>query len=151
MAGDALQALWAEPRPPRPPARVWRDWVIVAVVVLWSAVEALFREDVAWRPIALTVAVIIALTLLWRRTHPLAAIAITFGKLTVIDVARTFAAEHAGFLWSIAASLVLPYSLFRWRAGREAGIGLGVLLTWLGSDRRQEPPGPPSRGAGCTR
>jgi signal transduction histidine kinase len=128
-------------RPPRPPARVWRDWVIVAVVVLWSAVEAMFREDVAWRPIALTVAVIIALTLLWRRTHPLAAIAITFGTLTVIDVARIFAAEHAGLLWSIAASLVLPYSLFRWRAGREAGIGLGVLLTWLAVTSVADPTG----------
>jgi membrane protein DedA with SNARE-associated domain len=47
---------------------VWRDWVLVAVVVLWSAVEAMFREDVAWRPVALTVVVVIALTLLWRRT-----------------------------------------------------------------------------------
>jgi hypothetical protein len=47
MAGNALQALWAEPRPPHPPVRVWRDWVLVAAVVLWSAVEAMFREDVA--------------------------------------------------------------------------------------------------------
>jgi signal transduction histidine kinase len=27
--------------------------------------------------------------------------------------------------------LVLPYSLFRWGAGREAAIGLGVILVWL--------------------
>ena len=98
---------------------MWRDWVLVAVVVLWSAVEAMFREDVAWRPVALTVVVVIAL--LWRRTHPLAATSVAFGTLTVVDVARIFAAEHNGLLWSIAASLVLPYSLFRWGAGREAG------------------------------
>jgi hypothetical protein len=73
MAGNALQALWAEPRPPHPPVRVWRDWVLVAVVVLWSAVEAMFREDVAWRPVALTVVVVIALAccgdapILWPR------------------------------------------------------------------------------------
>jgi hypothetical protein len=121
MAGKALQALWAEPRPPHPPVRVWRDWVLVAVGVSWSAVEAMFREDVAWRPVALTVVVVIALALLWRRTHPLAAISVAFGTLTVVDVARIFAAEHNGLLWSIAASLVLPYSLFRGRAGREAG------------------------------
>lgn len=95
--------------------------MLVAVVVLWSAVEAMFREDVAWRPVALTVVVVIALTLLWRRTHPLAAISVAFGTLTVVDAARIFAAEHNGLLWSIAASLVLPYSLFRGGAGREAG------------------------------
>src|SRR4051812_26364260 len=50
------------------------------------------------------------------RTHPLAAISVAFGTLTVVDVARIFAAEHNGLLWSIAASLVLPYSLFRWGA-----------------------------------
>jgi hypothetical protein len=121
MAGKALQALWAEPRPPHPPVRGWRDWVLVAVVVLWSAVEAMFREDVAWRPVALTVVVVIALALSWRRTHPLAVISVACGTLTVVDVARIFAAEHNGLLWSIAASLVLPYSLFRGRAGREAG------------------------------
>jgi hypothetical protein len=77
MAGNALQALWAEPRPPHPPARVWRDWVLVAVVVLWSAAETVLRADVAWRPLALT--------LLWRRTHPLAAITVAFGTLTAAD------------------------------------------------------------------
>jgi hypothetical protein len=55
--------------------------------------------------------------------------------------ARIFAAEHNGLLWSIAASLVLPYSLFRWGAGREAGIGLGVLLTWLAVTSVADPTG----------
>ncbi len=96
VAGNILQALWAEPRPPHPPVRVWRDWVLVAVVVLWSAVEAMLREDVAWRPVALTVVVVIALALLWRRTHPLAAISVAFGMLTVVGVARISAAEHNG-------------------------------------------------------
>jgi hypothetical protein len=149
MAGNALQALWAEPRPPHPPVRVWRDWVLVAVVVLWSAVEAMFREDVAWRPVALTVVVVIALALSWRRTHPLAAISVAFGTLTVVDVARIFAAEHNGLLWSIAASLVLPYSLLRWGAGREAGIGLGVLLTWLAVTSVADPTGAASHQDPC--
>jgi hypothetical protein len=64
---------------------VWRDWVLVAVVVLWSAAETVLRADVAWRPLALTVAVLVALTLLWRRTHPLAAITVAFGTLTAAD------------------------------------------------------------------
>jgi signal transduction histidine kinase len=78
---------------------------------------------------------------LWRRTHPLAATSVAFGTLTVVDVARIFAAEHNGLLWSIAASLVLPYSLLRWGAGREAGIGLGVLLTWLAVTSVADPTG----------
>ena len=39
----------------------------------------LLREDVAWPPVTLTVGVVLALTLLWRRTHPLAAVAVAFG------------------------------------------------------------------------
>src|SRR3954451_23631859 len=141
MAGDAPQALWVEPRPAHPPVRVWREWGLVAAVVLWAGVGTMLREGVAWRPVALTVAVVVALTLLWRRTHPLAAISVAFGTLTVVDAARIFAAEHNGLLWSIAVSLVLPYSLFRWGAGREAVIGLGVLLTWLAVTNVADPTG----------
>ena len=88
-----------------------------------------------------TVVVVIAFAPLWRRTHPLAAMSVAFGTLTVVDVARIVAAEHNGLLWSMAASLVLPHSLFRWGAGREAGIGLGVLLTWLGVTSVADPTG----------
>jgi len=27
--------------------------------------------------------------------------------------------------------LVLPYALLRWGAGREAALGLGIILIWL--------------------
>ena len=128
---NALRALWAEPRPERPPARVWRDWVLLGVLLAWSVLEALLREDLAWRPVALGASVVVALALLWRRTHPLAAVLIAFGVLTTIDVVRVLAANENGLLWSISGALVLPYSLFRWGAGREAGVGLGVTLGWL--------------------
>lgn len=42
-------------------------------------------------------------------------------------------------LLSIAPLLVLPYSLFRWGAGREAAIGLGVILAWLGVTHVADP------------
>ncbi len=131
MVGNALRALWAEPRPPQPPVRVWRDWALVAVLVSWSVLETVLREDLAWRPVALTVGLVVALTLLWRRTHPLAAVLAAFGVLTAIDVARILAANETGPVLSIAGVLVLPYSLFRWGAGREATIGLGAILAWL--------------------
>ncbi|MHA6783120.1 histidine kinase [Pseudonocardia saturnea] len=131
MVGSNLRAWWAEPRPPHPPARVWRDWALVAVVVSWSVVETVLRQDLAWwRPVVLTVSVVIALALLWRRTHPLGAVAAAFGALIAFDLARIFAIDGTG-LNSIAAVLVLPYSLFRWGAGREAAIGLGMILVWL--------------------
>ncbi len=130
MVGHGVRALLVEPRPQHPPVRAWRDWALLAVVMSWSLAETVLGEELTWRPAALGVSVVIALTLLWLRTHPLAAVAIAFGTLIAFDVARILGFDATG-LWSIAASLLLPYSLFRWGAGREAAIGLGVILTWL--------------------
>ena len=136
---DGLRALWNEPRPPQPPAPVWRDRALVAVVVSWSVVETLLREDLAWGPVMLTVTTLIALSLLWRRAHPLGAVAAGFGTLIAFDVARILAAVDTTGLLSIAAVLVLPYSLFRWGAGREAAVGLGLILAWLPITHVAEP------------
>lgn len=130
MAVNALRSLWLEPRPPKPPARGWRDWLLAAALITWSAVEVLVRDETAWRPLVFTVSVVVALSLLWRRSHPLAVVAVVFGTLTAFDVARALAVDAAG-LSSIAAVLVLPYALFRWGAGREAALGLGIVLGWL--------------------
>ncbi len=141
--GNALRALWAEPRPEGPPTRVWRDWALLGVLLTWSVLEALFREEVVWRPVAVVVTVAVLVPLLWRRTHPFGAVVVAFGILTAFDVARILAEVSSasaplvgrtieyGMLWSIAGVLVLPYSLFRWGAGREVGIGLGIILVWL--------------------
>jgi hypothetical protein len=149
MLRNVLQALWGEPRPDRPPVRVWRDWALLGVLLAWSVLEALFREDLlllllpiiqgksalfiglVWRPVAVVVTVAVLLTLLWRRTHPFATVVAAFGILTAFDVVRILATIENGLLWSIAGVLVLPYSLFRWGSGREAGTGLGVILAWL--------------------
>lgn len=138
---DGLRALWNEPRPPQPPAPVWRDRALVAAVVSWSVVETLLREDLAWGPVMLTVTTLIALSLLWRRAHPLGAVAAGFGTLIAFDVARILAAVDTTGLLSIAAVLVLPYSLFRWGAGREAAVGLGLILAWLPITFVAEPKG----------
>jgi len=89
------------------------------------------ETDLVWRPVAVVVTVAVLLPLLWRRTHPFAAAMAAFGIFLAFDVARIFAGIEEGLLWSVAGILVLPYSLFRWGAGREAGIGLGVILVWL--------------------
>lgn len=129
--GNVLRALWAEPRPAGPPTRVWRDWALLGGLLIWSALETLFRDDVVWRPVAVVVTVAVLLPPLWRRTHPFGAVMVAFGILTAFDLVRVLAGIEPGLLWSIAGAVVLPYSLFRWGTGREAGIGLGAILVWL--------------------
>jgi signal transduction histidine kinase len=131
MVRNAVRALWAEPRPSRPPVRVWRDWALLGVLVPWSVLDGTLREDVAWPPVTVTVGVVLALTLLWRRTNPLAAVAAAFGFLITVDVATIIAAAEPATPWSTVCVLLLPYSLFRWGAGREAAIGLVIILAWL--------------------
>ena len=75
----ALRSLWAEPGVPDPPARVWRDWVLVGALLVSAVVEGVARPDVVWRPVAIAFAVVTVLTLLWRRTHPLAMVSVPFG------------------------------------------------------------------------
>ncbi len=147
MAGSVLGALWAEPRPAPPPVRVWRDWALVGVLVVWSIAETLLREDRTWWPVVLTVSLVVAACLLWRRTHPLAAVAVAFGTLMVFDVARILAVDATG-LNSIAALLVLPYALLRWGAGREAAGGLGIILVWLAVTHVADPTVPAEVVAG---
>jgi signal transduction histidine kinase len=142
-----LAALWAEPRPDRPPARVWRDWALVAVLVAGSFVEMLLREDKAWAPLVVSVSLVVAACLLWRRTSPLAAVAVAFGALLAFDIARIVAVDATG-LQSIAGVLVLPYALLRWGAGREAALGLGIILIWLPVTLVVDPTSPAERVAG---
>jgi hypothetical protein len=100
------------------------------VVLAGSALEVVLREDRSWLAIALAPSVVIALSLLWRRTRPLAAVTVAFGTLIAFELARIVAIDVTG-LNSIAAALVLSYALLRWGAGREAVLGLGAILVWL--------------------
>ena len=156
MVTNSLRALLSEPRPAQPPVRVWRDWALLGVAVAASLIEAALRPNRTWlagspnpegvlAPLqgvelltALAVSIVVALCVLWRRTHPLAAVAVAFGTLIVFDVARIVASDATG-LSGIAVALVLPYALFRWASGREAAIGLGIILVWLGTTHVADP------------
>ncbi|MFL6129258.1 MAG: sensor histidine kinase [Mycobacteriales bacterium] len=127
MVGDAVRSMWAEPRAPQPPERVWRDWLLVAVLVPTAVLEGVFRPDLVWRPVALVLAVALVFTLLWRRTHPLAMVAVAFGAVIAVSVASVWAGGPVG-LYTMIFILLLPYSLFRWGAGREAAIGLAIMV-----------------------
>jgi signal transduction histidine kinase len=130
MMGHHLRALWDDPRPTQAPGPRGRDWALVAVLAAWSVIEAVLRDGLAWRPLVVAVSVIIALTLPWRRTQPLRAVVVAFGTLLAFDVIRIVSLEGTG-LTSIAAALLLPYALCRWGSGREAVLGLTLILSWL--------------------
>ena len=147
MVTKTLRSLWAEPRPANPPQRVWRDWALVAVLVLTSLVEVLLREDKSWAPLVVGVSLIVAASLLWRRTNSLAAVTVAFGTLLAFDMARLVVVDVTG-LQSIVGVLVLPYALLRWGSGREAALGLGIILVWLPVTLVVDPTSPAERVAG---
>ncbi len=123
--------MWAEPRAVGAPARVWRDWALVAVLVPTAVTEWILRDGVEWGPFVLVLAVALALPLLWRRTHPLAVVAVVFGTLTLLDAVAVVAADGSPGLYTNAYVLILPYALFRWGSGREAVLGLPIMLLTL--------------------
>ena len=131
MVPDAVRSLWAEPRPTDPPAPRPRDWVLVAALICWSVVEAALRQDMAPRPLLLLAALAVVAPFPWRRTHPLVAVAVAFATLTAVDVVRILTGSPGALPSSVAATLVLTYALFRWGSGREAAVGLGVIMVWL--------------------
>jgi len=131
MATTALRSLWAEPRPTNAPDRGPRDWALVAVLICWSVVEVVLRQEMAPRPLLLLAVVGVLGPVLWRRTYPLIAVAVAFGTLTIVDIVRILSDSHGSLPNSISAALILAYALFRWGSGREAASGLGVVLLWL--------------------
>jgi signal transduction histidine kinase len=126
---DELRTLWAEPRPPDAPGRVWRDWALLAAGLGGVVLEATLREDVVWRPVAVVFAVWLSVLPLWRRTRPLAVVALGFGAMIVLELASLVAAprEPVGLYTGVVA-LVLVYALPRWGSGREVVLGGVVIL-----------------------
>jgi signal transduction histidine kinase len=127
---SAIRSVWDEPRPADPPVRVWRDWVLVAVVVAGAMIEAVTRTDVQGRWLELATAVVLAPTLLWRRTHPLTAVVVAFVASTVpaLVLGRDLAFASNVFM------LVLAYALFRWGSGRAMVLGVAVVLAKMGTN-----------------
>ena len=148
MVTHALRSLWVEPRPTNPPVPGPRDWVLVAVLIGWSVVEAALRHDLAPRPLLLLAALGVIGPQLWRRAHPLVAVVVCFGTLTIVDSVRVLTGWPGTLLNSTLAALILAYALCRWGSGREAACGLGVILLWLPVAIVAEPTGPAEKVAG---
>ena len=99
------------------------------------AVEAVVHTELVWRPVSLVVGAALPFTVLWRRTHPLAMVAIAFGVVHLLSLAAAVFEGQRFELYSSVFVLILVYSLFRWGSGREMAIGeivvLGALLVGL--------------------
>ncbi len=128
MSDTLISALVNEPAVSNPPRRVPRDWVLLGVILTAVAIEGAFRPDLTWRPVAILVFAALAFTTLWRRTHPLAALATTFGTTLVFDQAANISTGAPIEMFSSAFLLILVYSLFRWASGRHAAIGLVMAV-----------------------
>ena len=125
----ALRSLWAEPRAPGNPGILWWDRWLVAGLVVTTIVEGVARWDsLLWGPVAILFAVALAVTLLWRRTHPLTVVVIDFAAITVMNVVALITSDPDFGLYTMVFILIIPYALLRWASGREIVIGLGLVM-----------------------
>ncbi len=129
MVSSVVRSLRDEPRPAAPPARVWRDWALVAVLLLTAVLEGIFRTDVPWRPVAVVLAVALVFPLLWRRTHPLAVVVVVFGTVIVLNLVTLIDGPDTPVgLYTMIYVVLVPYALVRWGSGREVIIGLPITV-----------------------
>ena len=128
MTTTPAGSLLAEPRPPGPPRRVWRDWALILTLVPLAILEVEVREDIGWAPVRLGLSIALTFALLWRRTAPLVVVAIVFATLAAFSVATLVGLPGPTALYTLVWVLMLPYALFRWGSGREAAIGSAIML-----------------------
>jgi signal transduction histidine kinase len=108
---------------------VWWDWVFVCVLVVVAVGEALVRPGLTARPVSAVVCAVLVSTLLWRRSHPLQAVAVAFGLcvLSSVVAGREFPDQYV-----LVSLLFLPFAAFRWGSGRELVLGAGMVFAKLG-------------------
>ncbi|WP_030480977.1 sensor histidine kinase [Lentzea albidocapillata] len=123
-----LRSVWDEPRPVRAAARLWWDWVLVAVLPPVAVIEALLRPDLSSRAGSLVLAVGLLPLLLLRRSRPLFVVAVAFGVAAVASLVLGGESELAVMVYMV----LFPFSLFRWGSGREAVIGLAIMVGKVG-------------------
>ncbi|WP_433224186.1 sensor histidine kinase [Microtetraspora malaysiensis] len=139
-----IRSVWCEPRSPNAPRRVWRDWVLVGVLLPVALLEGVVRPDMPSRVISISLAVGLVPTLLWRRTQPLLMVVIAFG---VSGVAQVLTGGDSPESNTMIYLLLLPYALFRWGSGREAIIGLAIILAKATFSMVVDYPGPADTAA----
>lgn len=103
--------------------------MLIALVVPAILLEGMLRPEMGWRWLSVGLTMAFVPTLLWRRTHPMPVVVLVFGSLTAVELARVIADVPPADIVSGAYVLLLAYALFRWGSGRDAAIGLVIMLT----------------------
>ncbi|MEU6859293.1 histidine kinase [Glycomyces sp. NPDC046736] len=105
--------------------------LLAIVAALAAIVEGSARTDLVW-PIAATVVTLALLPLLlWRRTHPLACVAIMTATTTGFSIAHGLALIEPNALGTSAVFLAVPYALFRWGSARDCVVGAVIVAVGL--------------------
>jgi signal transduction histidine kinase len=129
---SALKSWWNLPKAPDNPGVAWWDRWLIAAAILAIVIEGIFRPDMPWRPLGIAISIVFAVALWWRRTHPLRTTILTFGLVSVFNVASIVNPDWRWEVFSVIFVLLFPYNLMRWGTGREQIFGLAFIwLTYL--------------------
>ncbi|XXX73639.1 sensor histidine kinase [Sorangium sp. So ce134] len=128
LARDLPRLVGFEPRAPHPPGTGTRDWVLLGALVAIGLLELTAKLDRSWTSAPLLVGVALTPTVLWRRSRPLLMVSIAFGATAAIALAQLVTGSDLPSLHTTVFLLLLPYSLFRWGAGRDVAMGSTVIL-----------------------
>ncbi|MEV4411006.1 histidine kinase [Catellatospora sp. NPDC049609] len=120
-------SLWREPRPVPVPPHGRRDHLLVGALLALTIAEALLRPGLPAASLLLTAAY--TATLPWRREHPLPMVLLAFGAGALVSL---LARDAVPDTYTMVYLLLLPYSLFRWGAGRDIVLGAAVMLAGMG-------------------
>ena len=127
-----LNSFWAEPRPERPNRVPLMDLVTAIALAALTLAEVFLRHDVV-RPVeAAAGGLILAVSVGFRRIFPFASFATSLSAASLIAIWGIIKGAPPAELYVGGAALLLPYSLFRWGAGREALLGLPFLIVVYG-------------------
>ncbi|WP_460497716.1 sensor histidine kinase [Glycomyces tarimensis] len=126
-----IGAAWSRPRAggadgPRP-----RDVALVLALSAVAVFEGAMRPDLDW-PLATTLLTLASLPgLMWRRSHPLIAVAVVTVLTAAFSLAQAIAGIASDSLFTMVALIALPYALFRWGSGRDRIVGAAILAAGI--------------------
>ena len=129
IVNRTLRSFIVVPRAPEPPKRSLWDWLLVLLLIGLGVLEGLFgQEEVTWHPAVLTLALLLPITLLWRRSHTLAAVVVGFGTVGILSVVWLLNDRTVILLDTLSVcGFILTYALLRWGSGKDAIVGLSVI------------------------
>lgn len=130
MVTVALRQILAEPRVPNRPGSDGRDRMFVVVVLAVALVEIALRTDLAPLPLTIGLGFLPLTSFFWRRSHPIAVVAVTFLGHFLSEAVTTSSLSngYSAMLYTTVVVATLPYTLFRWASGRECVIGTIIML-----------------------